>query len=63
MCTTSGEGARSCWAHNFKGSSSVEGTPGYAASVKAVGTRGRLRKDVRAFEAASSRPGAILDMV
>ena len=45
MRTTSGEGAGSCWAHSFKGSRSVEGTPGYAASVKAVGTRGRLRKD------------------
>ena len=63
MWTTSREGARSCWAHSFKGSRSVEGSPGYAASVKAVGTRGRLRKDARAFEAAGSRPGTTLDMV
>ena len=63
MWTTSGEGAGSYWAHNFKGSRSVEGTPGYAASVKAVSTRGRLRKDVRAFEATGSRRGATLDMV
>ena len=63
MWTTSGEGAGSCWAHSFKGSRSVEGTHGYAASVKAVGTRGRLRKDVRAFEAAGSRPEATLEMV
>ena len=63
MWTTSGEGAGSCWAHNFKGSRFVEGTPGYAACVKAVGTWGQLRKDVRAFEAASSRPGGTLDMV
>ena len=41
----------------------VEGNPGHAASVKAVGTRGPLRKDVRALEAAGSRPGATLDMV
>ena len=59
MWTTSGEGAGSCWAHSFKGSMSVEGTPGYTAFVKTVGTRGRLRKDVRAFEAA----GTTLDMV
>ena len=63
MWTTSGEGAGSCWAHSFKGSRSGEGTPGYAASVKAVGTRGRLRKDVRAFVAAGCRPRATLDMV
>ena len=63
MWTTSGEGAGSCWAHSFKGSRSVEGTPGYAASVKAVGTRGRLRKDARAFEAAGSKPGTTIDMV
>ena len=63
MWTTSKEGAESCWADSFKGSRSVEGTPGYAASVKAVGTRGRPRKDVRAFEAAGSRLGVTLDMV
>ena len=63
MWTTSGEGAGSCWAHSFKGSRSVEGTPGYAASVEAVGTRGRLRKDVRAFDAAGSRLEATLEMV
>ena len=63
MWTISGEGAGSCWTHSFKGSRSVEGTPGYAASVKAVGTRGRLRKDARAFEAAGSEPGTTLDMV
>ena len=63
MWTTYGEQAGSCWAHGFKGSRSVEGTPGYPASVKVVGTRGRLSKDVRAFEAAHSRIRATLDMV
>ena len=63
MWTTSGEGAWSCWAHGFQGSRSLEGIPGYAASMKAVGTRGRLRNDARDFEAAGSRPRTTLDMV
>ena len=50
MWTTFGEGAGSCWAHNFKGSRSVEGTPGYAASVKATEER-RESLSSRSFQA------------
>ena len=63
MRTTSVEEVGSCWAHDFKGSRSCEGTLGYATCVNAVGTRGRPRKDERAFEALGSRPMVTVELM
>ena len=49
MCSTSGEGAGSCCAHNCKGSRSCEGNPRYANSMNVVGPGRGIRKDDRAL--------------
>ena len=63
MCTTSGKGRGAATAHKFKGFRFWEGTPGYATSVNAVRTRGRLRKDERGVKAVASQLVVILDMM